>query len=191
MYSQNFFKSNLIKNKKLCEKPIETCNIVETKAEIKKKDTEISIDAKLENLLNKVAGFDSILLDIKNQQEEFKKIPLNSVAGCPLIPTTNPCGTNALPSEKVQSLNLHDNKMNVSGLTSCKAPKKRKKVYQKVTDDIVESFVGKKFAEFPKEFLKHVYTIDGNDIYVEHKNKKIPIENGGHVLKLVNLAKKK
>jgi hypothetical protein len=61
---------------------------------------------------------------------------------------------------------------------SVKAPKKesKKKSYQKMTSELVDSVVLQKYPNFPEEYKSKVYTLDGGDIFVEFKNKKIEIK---------------
>lgn len=69
-------------------------------------------------------------------------------------------------------------------------PKKKKNTYHLMTEEMATDAL-KSYANFPKDLLKSVYTIDGSDYYVQFKNKKMPLRNGGDVLAVYNAFNKK
>jgi hypothetical protein len=128
---------------------------------------------KFEEIMQKISGFDDILLDLKKKQEVF----FTNFGNKQVQPIPIPIYPQEVQKPPVEK--------------SVKEPKKicnKKKKYEKMPPELAKEKT-LKYTNFPQEYLNNIYTTNGEDIYVDLGKKKIEIANGAHVLRLINLKK--
>lgn len=142
----------------------------EIKLAVQEDKSNAAILEKLESICAKLAEKDEIVAEFKQKTDELMKSmqPQPSLFGTPQqleIP----------PQQMVTSIASHRPQEPVQ-------ESRKKKNYKKLTPDLMEE-VYRKYPQFPRDI--QTFTTDGEDLYAQHKSKKIKIENLAHVLSLI------